>query len=108
MVSVRSEPSFNFSGLAVQMEKTGTKKGKAVKQLPAMKDMKDKLLTNQREAVSFEMVFGLVFIYPSLCEAASNQELKLLTRNCAAIHYFFGICLLLKSACGNAYRPEST
>ena len=34
------------------MDKGGTKKGKAVKQLPAVKDMKDKLLTNQREAVS--------------------------------------------------------
>lgn len=37
---------------AEQMDgRPGTKKGKAVKQLPAMKDMKDKLLTNQREAV---------------------------------------------------------
>jgi hypothetical protein len=36
----------------IQMDKGGTKKGKAVKQLPAVKDMKDKLLTNQREAVS--------------------------------------------------------
>lgn len=40
------------------MHKEGTKKGKAVKQMPAMKDMKDKLLTNQKEAVRCPLVYA--------------------------------------------------
>ena len=46
---------------AKQMDgRPGTKKGKAVKQLPAMKDMKDKLLTNQREAV--RLIFHVMLL----------------------------------------------
>ncbi|KAK9916146.1 hypothetical protein WJX75_009305 [Coccomyxa subellipsoidea] len=61
-----SDDKFNAAKLRAVMDKGGTKKGKAVKQLPAVKDMKDKLLTNQREAAR-------KFLMDVVPEACSNK-----------------------------------
>ncbi|CAL8470410.1 g9952 [Coccomyxa elongata] len=69
-----SDDKFNAAKLRAVMDgRPGTKKGKAVKQLPAMKDMKDKLLTNQREAARKY----LMDVVPEACSnrsAAPNPE----------------------------------